>query len=633
MTAGDRKASIRGALCAFCVSAVTFLATMSHTYGFIDRGELAAVAATLGIAHPTGYPTLTIFGHLAVRLVPASPVLVLNTLSALWCALAVAVLSLLVHRVLREGFPEVGPGIAAALSAFSALLVGFGTTWWSQASGFEVYSLHALLTTVSLLAFQRWVEGVGRRSNLVFSFALGLSFTNHLSTVMLVPSLLWKSLSKARLKRNALREAGLLVPAFLLGLLPYLYLPLRASMQPRLNWGAPDNLERFFEHVTGAQFHFAVGLDSRVVRLQTSYFLNTLWSDLSFAGIGVAALGLLALARRRPSHALSTSILFLTCTLVAMLYDINDIGNYYLPAMIALAVWIGSGLAFLAMRWRRGAIAAGALLVLGNAVRHYGAMNERENNLAEDLVWNVLHDLPAGAVVFSNHWDYWVSGSLYAQEVDGFRRDVVVLDPEGLRSEPYLLGLERHYPELMTPVRQEVGAFKEWIRAFRRQPNLSAAQAEAYYSAYYGMIAALVERHPDREFFVTEWTDPKLAEGYSRIPMKLAYRLTKEPGYRAQDLPEYRFRPWRNRVDPYAIKVSEIYTTSLLSRARYEEEHGRPDEARRYGLYALSFDPRFTEDDVPDFPLHIEDQIVEVLRNYARLRERVRKTQNQGGRP
>jgi hypothetical protein len=60
---------------------------MSLTYGFIDRGELAAVATTLGIAHPTGYPTLTLLGHFAVRLFPfARPVVVLNVLSALWTA-------------------------------------------------------------------------------------------------------------------------------------------------------------------------------------------------------------------------------------------------------------------------------------------------------------------------------------------------------------------------------------------------------------------------------------------------------------------------------------------------------------------------------------------------------------------
>ena len=62
--------------------------------------------------------------------------------------------------------------------------------------------------------------------------------------------------------------------------------------------------------------------------------------------------------------------------------------------------------------------------------------------------------------------------------------------------------------------------------------------------------------------------------------------------------------------------------------AKYSNGHpsscGSQDEAHRYGLYALSFDPGFIEDDVPDFPLHIEDQIKEMLRNYAQLNERVR---------
>lgn len=113
------------------------------------------------------------------------------------------------------------------------------------------------------------------------------------------------------------------------------------------------------------------------------------------------------------------------------------------------------------------------------------------------------------------------------------------------------------------------------------------------------------------------------------MPMNLAYLLTKDPGYRAQEFPEYRFRRWENRVDPHAVKVSEIYTTSLLARARYEERHGRVEEARRYALYGLSFAPEFTEEDVPDFPLHIEDQIRDVLRSYAELRERLQRASRQ----
>jgi hypothetical protein len=255
-------------------------------------------------------------------------------------------------------------------------------------------------------------------------------------------------------------------------------------------------------------------------------------------------------------------------------------------------------------------------------------MNERENRLAEDLVWNVLQGLPPRAVVFSNHWDYWVSGSLYAQEVEGLRRDVIVLDPEGLRSETYLEQLQRNHPELTEPANDETREFVEWIRKLSRNARMAPAEAEAYYDAYYGMVSALIERNSDRPFFVTEWTDARIGEGYARVPAKLAYRLTKDATYSEQSFPEYRFRPWTKRVDPYVVKVSEIYTTGLLARARYEEEHGRPEEGRRYGLYALGFDPGFAAKDVPDFPLHIEDQIAEVLRNYADLRERVRAPRN-----
>lgn len=442
---------------------------------------------------------------------------------------------------------------------------------------------------------------------------------------MLAPALLVLFVRAIGLGRCAVVELIRLVPGFLAGLLPYAYLPLRASRHPRLDWGGPDTLERFLEHVSGAQFHFAFAFVPRVFRQQTQYLVNTLVDDVSVAGLLVAGLGIAWLVRRAPAHALSMGILFLTCAIVSGLYDINDIGNYYLPGFLALAVWLGAGLAFLAERLAPSvAVGFGLLLVGYNAGRHYRAMDEHENTLAEDLVWNVLHDLPAGAVVVSNHWDYWVSASFYLQEVEGLRRDVVVLDPEGLRSEPYLDWLGRRHPELMAPIEREVATFVEQIRRLRLRSTMTAGEAERYYSAYYAMMAALVERNPDRDFFVTEWTDPRIAEGYERVPRGVTYLLTRETAYRERSLPELRFHPWRNRVDPYVVKVSEIYTTGFLARARYEEDHGQPDEARRYGMRALEFDPGFAEDDVPDFPLHIEEQIREVLRNYRDLERRAR---------
>lgn len=57
------RAALAASLFAFLLTGSLYLATMSRTYGFIDRGELAAVSTTLGIAHRP-----------AIRLLPFSDI-------------------------------------------------------------------------------------------------------------------------------------------------------------------------------------------------------------------------------------------------------------------------------------------------------------------------------------------------------------------------------------------------------------------------------------------------------------------------------------------------------------------------------------------------------------------------------
>src|SRR5437867_9010850 len=95
-----RSAAARAAWIAAAVTAPIYLATMNRTVGFIDRGELAAVAWTFGIPHPTGYPTLTLVAGAIAHIVPLRPVLVLNAFAALLTAAGVGVLTLLLDRVL-----------------------------------------------------------------------------------------------------------------------------------------------------------------------------------------------------------------------------------------------------------------------------------------------------------------------------------------------------------------------------------------------------------------------------------------------------------------------------------------------------------------------------------------------------
>ena len=66
---------------------IIYLFTLAPSVIQIDTGELAAVQATLGIAHPTGYPLFTISGYLFLLIpLPFTKIFQANLLAAIYCS-------------------------------------------------------------------------------------------------------------------------------------------------------------------------------------------------------------------------------------------------------------------------------------------------------------------------------------------------------------------------------------------------------------------------------------------------------------------------------------------------------------------------------------------------------------------
>src|SRR5436190_21418039 len=80
----------------FLVALLLYSWTLAPTVTLTDSGELMVVARGLGIAHPPGVPLWTVLAHLA-SLVPLGSIAVrINFSSAVFAALACAMLSLTV---------------------------------------------------------------------------------------------------------------------------------------------------------------------------------------------------------------------------------------------------------------------------------------------------------------------------------------------------------------------------------------------------------------------------------------------------------------------------------------------------------------------------------------------------------
>src|SRR4029077_8215032 len=90
-------------LCAgtvFLVALVVYNWTLAPTVTLTDSGELNVAAARLGVAHPPGTPLWVMLGHLA-SLAPVGSVAVrINFSSAVFAALACAMLTLVVAELL-----------------------------------------------------------------------------------------------------------------------------------------------------------------------------------------------------------------------------------------------------------------------------------------------------------------------------------------------------------------------------------------------------------------------------------------------------------------------------------------------------------------------------------------------------
>ncbi len=644
------------ALLAGLIALGLYLATMSRSVGPVDGGELAACAWTLGTPHPTGYPTLMLLGYAATHLAPLSPILTLNLLAALLTAVSVIVLTFLYDHVLalvfadREGAHVL---LRRVLAGLAALFTGLTGAWWQQAVSFEVYALHAVMLALVSWLFLRYVDeeshreaatsgasrsvGFTRRGNL-FAFALGVSFTNHMTTGLLAPAFLMLFVTetvfprRARSTRScakpswgrALRRVIFLAPPFLLGVLPpYLWMMIRAGTDPRFNWGDPSTFDALIYHLAGRDYRHAMGhLFDRGFAERFVYFLRWLPPAVGYLGVPAALAGLIVLWRRSWRIGVWSALLFVDSVLYACSYAVNDIANYFMGAAFVVALWSAVAAGALAARWgARAAVPTLAALVLVTGAVNFAEQDRHDDTTAADFAADMLGTLPPDAIVFTRQWDFWESAAFYAQAVEGLRRDVMVVDADLLYSDWYVDQLARAYPTVMATVRPEAERVKAACRAVRDARPVMQDHVMEYGSAYTALVNGIIDRNEARPCFMTyDPFGPELAPGYLRVPWGLAQRLTREPAYLPAEFPRYRLRMWHRRVVPQVVWTQKLYGEACLNRAVYERESGREDLGRRYAELAVSFDPGFRDEDVPDFPGPIEDQLKRELERFEQAK-------------
>jgi len=85
----------------FLAALILYLTTLTPTVALVDSGELTTAAWSLGVAHPPGFPFYVLMAHLATWVPIGSVAVRVNAASALFAALAAALLTVAVALALR----------------------------------------------------------------------------------------------------------------------------------------------------------------------------------------------------------------------------------------------------------------------------------------------------------------------------------------------------------------------------------------------------------------------------------------------------------------------------------------------------------------------------------------------------
>ena len=216
---------------AFSFPLAMYTITLAGTVFGLDSAEFSAAAYSLGVPHATGYPLYMMLGKLFTFLPMGDVGYRLNLMSAVFAAFTVAVVYQILLLVTTRAL------LSLALSLFFA----FSYYFWTASVIAEVYTLHALLTGLVILMWLMWNQKQDRKLLYLAAAIWGLSFGNHISTVLLGPAFGYMLL--VAFQRKALPWQSLMVMAglFILGLSTYAYLPWRYLAEATPHVGRFDN--------------------------------------------------------------------------------------------------------------------------------------------------------------------------------------------------------------------------------------------------------------------------------------------------------------------------------------------------------------------------------------------------------
>ncbi|MCX6151606.1 MAG: DUF2723 domain-containing protein [Ignavibacteriales bacterium] len=601
---------------------IIYLITLAPTVIQIDAGELAAVEAKLGIAHPTGYPLFTVLGYLFVNLpLPFSEIFLANLLAAIYCSIGTSIFAASSKLVLDNlqlfskkqiilkskktksvkeieqitVDPELETKIILSV-ILGSIVLGLSKTFWFQSTSVEVYSLHILLINLIIYFLLRaFIEkDDDKKSWLLFALMLGLGFSNHMTTMLILPATAYLYFLKNQFNKNAYKKIGLMLAIFFpILILLYSYLPIRATQNPEINWGNPFDLERILRHISGKQYQVWLFTSIDAAKKQFTYFISNLPLEFATISLVFCIIGIFTSFIKAKKFFVFVIITFISTVLYSINYDINDIDSYFLLAYISFSFFAVFGIYklidILTLKKESILIPVSGILVciLLQFYINFPKVNQNNIYIIEDYSKSLINSTEKNSIIFSYQWDFFVSASYYFQHVDNFRKDVTIIDKELLRRSWYFNQMKRNSPQIAERIQPEINQFLSAVKPFEREENYDPNLLEnAYQRVMAKLISENINVHPfyiGPELFDNEMQNGQFAlpQGYFLVPDLFLFKVVRTTEYVPSKEPNFKIRIPEQKNYYYNF-IENTVGSMLVRRAMYEMKFDKIDKARVY---------------------------------------------------
>jgi len=589
----------------FLVALIIYSWTLAPTVTLTDSGELIVAAYGLGVAHPPGTPLWVMLAHLA-SLVPVGSVAVrINFSSAVFAALACAMLTLVVAELLvtascfaaarrtkkpaRQG-SNIDRSNAGALLTFApavsaGLLMAFSRTLWAYATITEVYTLNALLVLLVFFLVVRWrrriIEtrtdssaSVATHDRWIYAaaFVFGLAMgVHHVTVALTLPGIAvvvyrtegLKFFTSRRLLYAALISIGALI-------LVYSYLPWAAARSPAMNWGNPRSLQEIWWHITGRQYRVFFYFSPAAIGAQFVEFCRMALREFGFAWLPLplflAVAGLASAYKRDRTVFWFLLLIVLADLAYALSYEIaEDKDAYYLPAFISIAITAGLGIHWVirlaaskrSPMWTPTVAAATAIVVASATAfaANWPFNNRRHYFIADDYVENLFSTIAPNGLLLTQDWQV-ASPMLYAQEIEQRRGDVKVVDINLLRRSWYFDYLKHAHPGLMDRSSEKINPYVAILKQWERDPAVFARSqdlTQRISMAFLEMIQAIVRNeirvapvYITNDVLAADPTNGYLTQwipqSYQLVPEGLVFNLATDQSFHELSDPHLQIR-------------------------------------------------------------------------------------------